>query len=71
MAGGLLGRFVAQCGADGSYKPVQCHEGYCWCVDKGGREINNTRGRAQPNCASNGNQNGKGWLWVDVQDLLM
>ena len=32
---GLLGAFVPQCEADGSFSQIQCHgsTGYCWCVD--------------------------------------
>lgn len=43
MATGLLGEFVPKCKTDGSYEPVQSHEGYSWCVDKDGREVNGTR----------------------------
>lgn len=43
MATGLLGEFVPKCKTDGSYEPVQSHEGYSWCVDKDGKEVNGTR----------------------------
>lgn len=29
----LLGQFRPSCEEDGSFSGVQCHEGYCWCVD--------------------------------------
>ena len=32
-ASGLLGRFSPHCQPDGSFKEMQCHERYCWCVD--------------------------------------
>ena len=29
----LLGQYRPQCDEEGNYKSMQCHEGYCWCVD--------------------------------------
>ncbi|XP_021516548.1 nidogen-1 [Meriones unguiculatus] len=41
----LLGVFVPQCDDYGHYVPTQCHPstGYCWCVDRDGRELEGTR----------------------------
>ena len=48
---GLLGEFVPKCKSDGSYEPIQCREGYCWCVDVHGREMNGTKMHSQkPTC---------------------
>jgi len=49
---GLLGEFVPKCNlSDGSFEPVQFHEGYYWCVDAEGKEINGTRKHLQkPTC---------------------
>ncbi|XP_022787386.1 uncharacterized protein LOC111327458 [Stylophora pistillata] len=51
---GMVGQFVPRCAADGSYAPVQCHGsiGFCWCVDRDGKEIPDTRVRGQPKCAT-------------------
>jgi len=49
---GRLGCFKTQCEKDGSFKPVQCFEGVCWCVCDGGYEIKGTKvtSPALPNC---------------------
>lgn len=31
--------YIPECLADGTYAPVQCHMGYCWCVTSNGRMI--------------------------------
>ncbi|XP_068725068.1 uncharacterized protein [Montipora capricornis] len=38
----LLGLFVPKCKPDGQYEDKQCHELYCWCVDKDGQKIPGT-----------------------------
>uniref|UniRef100_A0A8C0XLL7 Nidogen-1 n=1 Tax=Castor canadensis TaxID=51338 RepID=A0A8C0XLL7_CASCN len=52
----LLGLFVPQCDEHGHYTPLQCHSstGYCWCVDRDGRELEGTRTRPgmRPPCLS-------------------
>lgn len=48
----IIGRFVPQCAADGSYEEVQCYgsTGYCWCVDVGGNPVVGTMNRGLPHC---------------------
>ncbi|KAG8516603.1 Nidogen-1, partial [Galemys pyrenaicus] len=50
------GLFVPQCDEHGHYMPTQCHgsTGYCWCVDRDGREVEGTRTRPgmRPPCLS-------------------
>ena len=48
----IVGRFVPQCAADGSYEEVQCYgsTGYCWCVDVGGNPVLGTMTRGLPHC---------------------
>ncbi|EDO26317.1 predicted protein, partial [Nematostella vectensis] len=57
QAAGLLGAFRPLCDNAGAYEKVQSHEGYYWCVDSQGREINGTRLRFNKptNCTSNSN----------------
>uniref|UniRef100_A0A1B6C9E9 Thyroglobulin type-1 domain-containing protein n=1 Tax=Clastoptera arizonana TaxID=38151 RepID=A0A1B6C9E9_9HEMI len=47
-----LGTYVPECDAEGYYHPTQCHSavGMCWCVDKHGVEVPNSRTRGKPNC---------------------
>ena len=60
LATGLLGEFVPQCKSDGSYEQVQFHEGYYWCVDKDGKEVNGTRKHLQkPTCGVQALKSGK------------
>ena len=50
------GLFVPECDEHGQYVPTQCHSGtgYCWCVDRDGREVQGTRTRSgmRPPCKS-------------------
>lgn len=48
----LVGAFIPQCNADGSYALVQCwgSTGYCWCASEDGSEWPGTRVRGKPNC---------------------
>ncbi|XP_036309397.1 nidogen-1 isoform X1 [Pipistrellus kuhlii] len=50
------GVFVPECDEHGEYAPTQCHgsSGYCWCVDRAGRELEGTRTRpgVRPPCLS-------------------
>lgn len=40
-----VGQYVPTCDQHGAYEPTQCHGsiGQCWCVDRSGQEIPNTR----------------------------
>jgi len=42
---GKMGCSVIMCSDDGSFTPKQCSgsTGYCWCVDKDGKEVDGTR----------------------------
>ncbi|XP_039300777.1 proteoglycan Cow-like [Nilaparvata lugens] len=44
--------YVPDCDGDGYYRSTQCHNsvGMCWCVDKHGVELPNSRTRGKPNC---------------------
>ncbi|CAB3406779.1 unnamed protein product [Caenorhabditis bovis] len=47
----LLGVFIPRCDLEGYYKPEQCHDGHCWCVDRYGREFDKSRVQNQlPDC---------------------
>merc|ERR1711931_98021 len=49
---GMVGAFVPQCKANGEFEEKQCwlSTGYCWCVDKDGKEIAGTKIRGDPGC---------------------
>ena len=51
-AAGRPGQFQPECTNDGQYKPVQCENGICWCVDRFGNEIYGTKtyGAPQSKC---------------------
>lgn len=46
------GAYIPACDAEGYYEHTQCHSsvGMCWCVDKHGVEVPNSRVRGKPNC---------------------
>ena len=48
----MKNQFVPLCSSDGSYAPLQCNtkQGYCWCSDKWGKEIKNTKTKRTPKC---------------------
>jgi len=47
----LLGAFHPRCDVDGYYKAEQCHERVCWCVDRFGREFDQSRSIGKmPDC---------------------
>ena len=47
----LLGQYVPSCDANGHFDRVQCHEGYCFCVDERGIPDFSTKTRFnKPNC---------------------
>lgn len=47
---------VPRCDLEGFYRPEQCHNGQCWCVDKYGREFDHSRVTATlPDCGQYGN----------------
>ena len=47
-----VGVYIPDCDDEGYYRPTQCHTsvGMCWCVDKHGVEMANSRTRGKPNC---------------------
>ncbi|KRY81763.1 Testican-3 [Trichinella pseudospiralis] len=46
----LLGAFIPMCDVDGFYRPEQCYEAHCWCVDKWGREFDNSKTKGPADC---------------------
>lgn len=46
----LYGEYVPKCDYEGYYRPLQCHSGYCWCVDKHGIELADTRRFGKVDC---------------------
>lgn len=48
----FTGVYIPECDTEGYYHPTQCHSavGMCWCVDKHGVEVPNSRTRGKPNC---------------------
>lgn len=70
----MLGVFAPKCEADGSFSRVQClnSSGYCWCVDREGKEMSGTKVRQRtPHCPTikahsqpSEKPSGKGWKSV-------
>ncbi|XP_053208571.1 proteoglycan Cow-like isoform X2 [Panonychus citri] len=48
----LYGEYVPKCDKEGFYQSIQCHLHKCWCVDRYGVEIADTRQIGMPNCDS-------------------
>lgn len=48
----FVGVYIPACDSEGYYEHTQCHSsvGMCWCVDKHGVEVPNSRVRGKPNC---------------------
>ena len=42
----ILGRYIPVCDEDGYYKARQCHENYCWCVDRYNQVIEGSKKEA-------------------------
>ena len=42
----MLGKYKPDCDDDGYYKPRQCHENYCWCVDRFNQVIEGSKKEA-------------------------
>ncbi|XP_031563407.1 thyroglobulin-like [Actinia tenebrosa] len=43
---------ISRCEVDGSYSPMQCNVGQCWCVDRYNREVLGTRRTGMADCRS-------------------
>lgn len=50
MTKGLLGVPMPQCDEKGEFKPTQCAENFCWCVDAEGNELEGTAKRGLSSC---------------------
>ncbi|CAJ0928637.1 unnamed protein product, partial [Mesorhabditis belari] len=51
------GVFIPRCDLEGFYQPEQCHGGQCWCVDKYGREFDQSRVQGElPDCGQYGSE---------------
>ena len=73
MNQGIIGIYIPQCKADGSFEPMQCwgSTDYCWCVDKNGDEIPGTQtppGNQEPNCNEQGCYNA---LLISIYPALL
>lgn len=49
----LTGAYIPQCKQDGAYDEIQCQgsTGFCWCADKEGSEVKDTKIRGRPDCS--------------------
>ncbi|XP_074662293.1 SPARC-related modular calcium-binding protein 1-like isoform X2 [Tubulanus polymorphus] len=59
---GVVGIYIPNCEADGSFSKVQCHQatGYCWCVNKEGKPIPGTSVKGKkPKCQKQGKKRKK------------
>ncbi|CAJ0601002.1 unnamed protein product [Cylicocyclus nassatus] len=53
----MAGAFLPRCDLEGFYRPEQCHKGYCWCVDRYGREFDQSRTQGElPDCGQYSNE---------------
>ncbi|VDO39862.1 unnamed protein product [Haemonchus placei] len=53
----IPGAFLPRCDLEGYYRPEQCHNGYCWCVDRFGREFDHSRTKGElPDCGQYSNE---------------
>ncbi|XP_062857079.1 CD74 molecule, major histocompatibility complex, class II invariant chain a [Trichomycterus rosablanca] len=50
----MPGFYQPQCDEEGNFKPMQCWHstGFCWCVDKDGKEVPGTLKRERPECGN-------------------
>ncbi|TSO98566.1 Testican-3 [Bagarius yarrelli] len=72
----LLGQYVPSCDEDGFYKPHQCHgsSGQCWCVDRYGNKVSESRRMGTIECAPEGSGDfGSGDLLLsdDEDDVVL
>ncbi|WKY05150.1 hypothetical protein Q1695_005848 [Nippostrongylus brasiliensis] len=53
----MAGAFLPRCDLEGYFRPEQCHNGFCWCVDRFGREFDHSRTRGElPDCGQYANE---------------
>ena len=52
MSSGLVGAYIPQCEESGDFSQIQCHEGYCWCVDSQTGKATTQPIRGQPTCTT-------------------
>ena len=56
---GLLGAYIPQCEENGDFSEIQCHEGYCWCVDVKTGKATTQPARTHPVCNATTSTPGK------------
>ena len=67
------GAHVPMCQPNGSYADLQCDlfSGYCWCVDREGRELKGTRSKGQVTCDRSGVSYTKAlFMFFFINDIL-